>query len=118
MARKKKEVKPVETETIKVTETVEEVTTTSETKEETIEALTVPHVIKPTIKTKESYLFQITALTDSTRLYKNTSLKESEGKLKKGQVCNVVCEINYAPIKMYKLSNGYYIIADQNIKKL
>lgn len=109
MARKKKEI--ISTETL---------TTETEAAKETIEALVVPHIIteKPVIKTKESYLFQITALTDNTKLYKGPSLNNPQGKLKKGQVCNVTCEINYAPVKMYKLNTGYYIIADQNIKKL
>lgn len=103
MAKKKKEVIATETEA-----------------KETIEVLEVPHIItsKPVIKTKESYLFQITALTDDTKLYKGPSLNNPQGKLKKGQVCNVICEINYTPVKMYKLNNGYYIIADHNIKKL
>lgn len=115
MSRKKKEI----TETLVAEEVLEE-TVVSEEEKEVIKALEVPHIIteKPVIKTKESYLFQIAALTDGTKLYKRPSLNNPQGRLKKGQVCNVVCEINYTPVKMYKLSTGYYIIADQNIKKL
>lgn len=97
MPRKKKTVEPVATE---ITETIKE--------EEN----------KIIVNTKEVYLFQITALTGNTKLYKYPTEKNSQGKLKKGEVCNVVCEINYTPVKMYKLDNGYYVIADQNIQKI
>lgn len=70
------------------------------------------------VNTKETYLFQIKTLTGSTKLYKYPTEKNSQGKLKKGEVCNVTCEINYTPIKMYRLDTGYYIIADQNIQKI
>ena len=97
MPRKKKTDEPV---TTKITETIKE--------EEN----------KIIVNTKEIYLFQITALTGNTKLYKYPTDKNPQGKLKKGEVCNVVCEINYTPIKMYKLDNGYYVIADQNIQKI
>ena len=97
MPRKKKTVEPVITE---ITETIKE--------EEN----------KIIVNTKEVYLFQITALTGNTKLYKYPTEKNPQGKLKKGEVCNVICEINYTPIKMYKLDNGYYVIADQNIQKI
>ena len=71
-----------------------------------------------TVNTKETCLFKITSLTDNVKLYKYPTIKDAQGKLKKGQVYNVICEINYTPIKMYKLSTGYYIIADQNIQKI
>ena len=73
---------------------------------------------KVVINTTESYLFQIKTLTDNIKLYKVPIQKNPQGKLKKGQICNVICEINYTPIKMYKLDTGYYIIADQNIQKI
>lgn len=70
------------------------------------------------VNTKAIYLFQITALTDDVKLYKSPTRKEPQGKLKKGQVYNVICEVKYTPVRMYKLDNGYYIIADQNIQKI
>lgn len=70
------------------------------------------------VNTKAIYLFQITALTDDVKLYKGPTRKEPQGKLKKGQVYNVICEVKYTPVRMYKLDNGYYIIADQNIQKI
>ena len=56
-----------------------------------------------------------------SKKYGNSPVKAVDNlslKLKKGEVCNVVCEINYTPVKMYKLDNGYYVIADQNIQKI
>ena len=70
------------------------------------------------VNTKATHLFQITALTNDIKLYKGPTRKEPQGKLKKGQVYNVICEIKYTPVRMYKLDNGYYIIADQNIQKI
>ena len=61
-------------------------------------------------------LFHVVALSD-INLYKNTSRVNAQGKLKKGQIANVIKEINYTPVKMYKLDTGYYIIANQNIRK-
>ena len=86
------------------------------TEPEITEVVTVNN--KVIVNTTASYLFQIKALTDNTKLYKTPIQKNPQGKLKKGQVCNVTCEINYTPIKMYKLDTGYYIIADQNIQKI
>ena len=85
MPRKKKTVEPVATE---ITETIKE--------EEN----------KIIVNTKEVYLFQITALTGNTKLYKYPTEKNPQDKLKKGQVCNVISEINYTPVKMYKLDNS------------
>lgn len=100
----------------KVEPTVTEISETIVEKEEKI-----------IVNTKETYLFQITPLNNNVKLYKTpkisikgewTGSNLPQGKLKKGQVCNVICEINYTPIKMYKLDNGYYIIADQNVQKI
>ena len=84
----------------------------------TKEVITTVKDDKITINTKATYLFQVTALTDDVKLYKGPIRKEPQGKLKKGQVYNVICEIKYTPVRMYKLDNGYYIIADQNIQKI
>ena len=73
---------------------------------------------KVIINTTSTYLFQITALTDDVKLYKGPTRKEPQGKLKKGHVYSVTCEIKYTPVRMYKLDNGYYVIADQNIQKI
>lgn len=73
---------------------------------------------KVIVNTTEKYLFQITPLTDDVKLYKYALNKNPQGKLKRGQVYNVTCEINYTTIKMYRLDTGYYIIADQNIQKI
>lgn len=73
---------------------------------------------KVIINTKEAYLFQITPTTENAKLYKYPTDKTPQGKLKRGQICNVTCEINYTPIKMYKLNTGYYVVADQNIKRI
>ena len=69
------------------------------------------------IDEKPKYLFHITTLSD-VNLYKDISKMNVQGKFKKGQVAKVVKEINYTPVKMYKLNTGYYIIADQNIRKI
>ena len=72
------------------------------------------------VLTKEINLFSIKAITENARLRKLPSIKDSsdniQGKLKKGEICAVTCELNYTPVKMYRLSNGYYVIADQNIQ--
>ena len=73
---------------------------------------------KVIINTKEVNLFQITPTTDNAKLYKYPTDKAPQGKLVKGQICNVTCEINYTPIKMYKLDTGYYVIVDHNIRKI
>ena len=88
-------------------------------KKKTIEEnVTVKENEKIIINTKEAYLFQVTPLTDNIKLYKYPVLNNPQGKMQKGKVYNVTCEINYTPIKMYKLNTGYYVIADQNIKKI
>lgn len=87
-------------------------------KKKNIEEITIEQKEEVVINTKETYLFQITPLTDSEKLYKYPVLKNPQGKLQKGKVYSVTCEINYTPIKMYKLTTGYYIIANQNIKKI
>ena len=84
----------------------------------TEEVMTVVKDDKIIVNTTAIYLFQIVALTDNVKLYKYPAEKKSQGKLKKGQVYNVICEINYTPVKLYKLDTGYYIIADHNIKKV
>lgn len=61
-------------------------------------------------------LFYVVTLSD-VNLYKTSVKNNPQGKLKKGQIINVVKEINYTPVKMYKLDTGYYIVADQNIRK-
>lgn len=99
MPRKKKNVEP---------ENIKEEVMTIENKDDN----------KIIINTKATYLFQITALIDDVKLYKGPTRKEPQGKLKKGQVYNVICEVKYTPVRMYKLDNGYYIIADQNIQKI
>lgn len=71
---------------------------------------------KAIVNTKETYMFQIRALNNNVELYKYPTDKKIQGKLKKGEICNVVCKIIYTPMKMYKLDNGYYIIANQNIQ--
>lgn len=86
--------------------------------EEVMEEIVIRQKEEVVINTKETYLFQITPLTDNEKLYKYPALENSQGKLQKGKVYNVTCEINYTPIKMYKLDTGYYIIANQNIKKI
>lgn len=72
------------------------------------------------VLTKETNLFSIKALTENVKLRKIPSIKDTsdiiQGKLKKGEVCAVICELTYTPVKMYKLANGYYIVADQNIQ--
>jgi hypothetical protein len=70
---------------------------------------------KVTIKTKQTCLFKVTPLSDNVKLYKHPTDKKTQGKLKRGQVYNVMCEINYTFVKMYRLDTGHYIIADQNI---
>ena len=97
MPRKKKTEEPVITET-------------TEIKKDNTEKIIV--------NTKETYLFQITPLTENVKLYKYPTTKTPQGKMKRGQICNVTCEINYTPVKMYKLDTGYYVVADQNIKKI
>ena len=84
----------------------------------TEEIITTVKDDKIIVNTTATYLFQVTALTDDVKLYKEPLQKQPQGKLKKGQVCNVICEIKYTPIRMYKLDNGYYIIADHNIQKI
>lgn len=84
----------------------------------TEEIITTVKDDKIIVNTTATYLFQVTALTDDVKLYKGPLQKQPQGKLKKGQVCNVICEIKYTPIRMYKLDNGYYVIADHNIQKI
>lgn len=104
MARKKKVVEePVAVEA-------------SENVEEQVIEQPIQKEEKIIINTKETCLFQITALTNNVKLYKYPTDKNPQGKLKKGQVYSVTCEINYTPAKMYRLNTGYYIIADQNIR--
>lgn len=95
MARKKKITEPIVTE--------------AKIEEKIINTETI-------VNTKETYLFQITPVTENAKLYKYPTDKNSQGKLKRGEVCNVICEVCYTSIKMYKLDTGYYVAADQNIK--
>lgn len=102
MPRKKKNVEP------EIIDTDKNKTVTTENNDDN----------KIIVNTKATYLFQVTALTDDVKLYKGPIRKVPQGKLKKGQVYNVICEIKYTPVRMYKLDNGYYVIADQNIQKI
>lgn len=89
---------------------------------------TVTNVIVDEVDTKikkslgQEYLFKIKTNNDTVRLRKNPSIKEAPtniaGKMFPGRTYYVVQEILFTPIKMYKLDNGYYVIADQKIKKV
>ena len=74
------------------------------------------------VKTKEQGLFNIRVVSDDVKLRRIPSVINSsdviQGRLKKGEVYTVLCEINYTPVKMYRLNTGYYIIADQNVQKI
>lgn len=84
----------------------------------TEEVVTIVKDDKIAVNTVATHLFQITPLNSNVKLYKYPTDKNPQGKLKRGQIYNVICEINYTPVKMYKLNTGYYIIADQNVQKI
>lgn len=68
---------------------------------------------------KEAGLFSVKAIGD-VKLRKLPSMKDTadniQGKMLKNKIYKVMATIDYTPMKMYKLENGFYIIADQNIK--
>ena len=105
MARRKKSVEQLEQE--------KEISVVAEkiTKE-----IIIPIAAKMQKNETPKYLFNVITLSD-VKFYKNTNIKDYCGVFKKNKIANVVQEINYTPVKMYKLDTGYYIVADQNIRK-
>lgn len=93
---------------------------TQETKKEVVKEVIKEEVKeKKVITTKPTPMFNIKASSD-VKLRKYPNLKDTseniQGKMLAGKTYRVIAIIDYTPIKMYKLDNGYYVIADQNIK--
>lgn len=67
-------------------------------------------------------MFSVKTSSNDIKLRKYPNVKDAssniQGKMTPGKTYKVVAVIEYTPIKMYKLDNGYYIIADQNIKTI
>lgn len=73
------------------------------------------------INTREKPSFKIIVKSD-TMLRKHPSIKNTPdnicGKLTKNAICNVVSEITFTKIKMYKLDTGCYILVDNKVEKI
>jgi hypothetical protein len=72
--------------------------------------------------TTENIMFHVVAETNNAYLRRKPLLEDNNkilaGRMVKGQIYDVVAEIDFAVRKMYRLKEGYYVIADNNIKKV
>ena len=106
MARRKKEQSVTEVTTDKV---VTETKNKKEYVKPEIKEIKVP-------KMKEAIMFYVSTQKDEVyfrhKPLLNNDNKNLAGKMIKGQVYAVTAEINFSVKKMYRLKEGYYVIAD------
>lgn len=72
-------------------------------------------------KTVEKPVFQVVTYEDvylRRKPFVTNDNKVLAGKMNKGQIYDVMAEINFSVKKMYRLKEGYYIIADEKIKRV
>ena len=84
--------------------------------ESTVETVITEPVIKEKIKTKATPMLQIVTYNEvylrAKPLLNNTN-KNLVDKMVKGRIYDVTAIINFSIRKMYRLKEGYYVIADE-----
>lgn len=81
----------------------------------------VEEIVKEVIK-KTDYEFLVKTSDDNIKLRKTHSFNDVSsnivGKMTPNKTYKVIEVITYTTVPMYKLDNGYYVIAHQSVKKI